>query len=308
MNVHEPTQSTGQLPVMGLLVLDKPSGITSRRVVDQVTRCLPGVKVGHAGTLDPLASGVLVVCLGPATRLVENIQELTKSYRVVIRLGATSDTLDADGKIEVLACPGVPGAAEIDALLPALSGRVAQTPPDYSAKKVKGRRAYAMARAGELVELALRIVCIDRISVLDYTWPRLALEVDCGAGTYIRALARDIGLALGCGGLVEVLERTRIGPFTLDLAVSPSRLAGEPVARHLRPALEAVSDWPRVVLDLDQMAAVRQGRRLPVHPLEADPGTLHAGNVALVDAEGRLIALAEIEAQREWLYPRKVLA
>ncbi len=304
----QPNRHSGAVPPLGLLVVDKPSGITSRRVVDQVAALLPGIKVGHAGTLDPLASGVLVVCVGAATRLVENIQTLPKSYRAVVRLGATSDTLDADGRIEVEACPHIPTPAEVEGVLPSLSGEVAQRPPDYSAKKVKGRRAYDLARSGAVVDLAPRLVRIDRISVVDYTWPRLVLEVECGSGTYIRSLARDMGLALKCGGLIDALERTRIGPFTSEEAVSPATLSSESLWRHLRPAVEAVADWPCATLDSDQIALVCQGKKLDVRRLRAFGSPLCTGNVALVDSEGRLIALAEIDPERECLQPRKVLA
>jgi tRNA pseudouridine55 synthase len=303
----QPNLHPGVLPTCGLLVLDKPSGITSRRVVDQVAALRPGMKAGHAGTLDPLASGVLVVCLGAATRLVENIQELPKSYRAEVRLGATSDTLDADGRIDVEEWPRIPTRGEVEGVLPSLSGEVAQKPPDYSAKKVKGRRAYDLARSGMAVDLAPRVVRIDRISVIDYTWPRLVLDVECGSGTYIRSLARDIGLALKCGGLIDALRRTRIGPFTSEQAVSAPNLSAETLRQHLRPAVEAVADWPRATLDADQIELVRHGRKLDVRRLRAGSAPLSAGNVALVDSEGQLIALAEIDPEQECLHSRKVL-
>jgi tRNA pseudouridine55 synthase len=286
---------------MGLLVLDKPSAITSRRVVDQVSRLVPGVKVGHSGTLDPLASGVLVVCLGAATRLVERIHMLPKSYSTVIRLGARSDTLDADGRIELEPNPVVPSRAEIDSVLAGMVGEIAQLPPEYSAKKVKGQRAYDLARAGRTVELAPQRVRIDQISVLDYCWPRLSLAIDCGSGTYIRSIARDVGESLGSCGLVEVLKRTRVGPFTIEQAVSPSTLAAEGVERHVRPALLAVLDLPRIVVTAREIEAVRQGRRLDRPDVPAD-----GGEIVLVDAEGSLIALAEAAPGGGWVQPRKV--
>src|SRR5437763_8405087 len=176
----------------GVLVVDKPRGLTSRAVVDRVARLVPLAKVGHAGTLDPLASGVLVVCIGPATRLVEMVQRLPKSYRTVVLLGARSDTLDAEGRIEPAANPGIPSRLDIERAVSPLVGEVDQMPPDYSALKVGGRRAYDLARAGRPVELAPRRVRIDRIVVLHYDWPRLELAIDCGSGTYIRSIARDV--------------------------------------------------------------------------------------------------------------------
>jgi tRNA pseudouridine55 synthase len=292
-------------PAMGLLVLDKPSGITSRRVVDQVSRLVPGVKAGHAGTLDPLATGVLVVCLDQATRLVERIHMLPKSYRGVVRLGARSDTLDADGQVELEPCPIIPSPADIERVLARMVGEVLQRPPEYSALKVKGRRAHDLARAGEPVELAPRTVRIDQIAVLDYAWPRLTLAIDCGGGTYIRSIARDIGESLGSCGLVEVLERTRIGPFTIETAVSPSVVVAEGIERHLRSALLAVHDLPRLVVSAREIEAVAQGRRLERPDVQGISPI--AGEIALVDDRGRLIALGEVENPGSWVQPKKVL-
>jgi len=293
------------LGVEGILVVDKPRGWTSRAVVDRVAALVGRSKAGHAGTLDPLASGVLVICVGPATRLVEEIQRLPKSYRTVVLLGARSDTLDADGRIEHQADPRVPSPAEVAAAVATLVGEVDQLPPDYSALRVGGRRAYDLARAGRAVELAPRRVRIDRIEVLRYEWPRLELEIDCGAGTYIRSIARDVGEALGCGGLVEVLVRTRIGPFALDGAVDLAGLTEGSLPGLLRPSVEAVAGRPRLALDPDQVAAVAAGRRILAGPLaltELPPGPL-----ALVDSDGRLVALAELDAGGGWVQPRKVL-
>lgn len=289
----------------GILVVDKPRGLTSRAVVDRVVRLAGRVKIGHAGTLDPLASGVLVVCVGPATRLVEEIQALPKSYRTVVRLGERSDTLDADGRIEPVADPRVPSADEVAAAVGPLVGDVEQVPPEYSALKVRGRRAYDLVRAGKAVDLAPRRVRIDRIGVIRYEWPHLELEVDCGSGTYIRSIARDVGEALGCGGLVDVLVRTRIGPFTLDDAVDLDGLSDATLPGSLRPTIEAVAGLPRLVLDAAQTAAIAAGRRLSAGP-EALPGAA-PDPIALVDGDGRLVALAEHDPGTGQIHPRKVL-
>ncbi len=292
--------------VGGILNVNKPQGVTSRAVVDRVARLIGQAKAGHAGTLDPLATGVLVVCVGPATRLVDWIQRLPKTYRTVILLGARSDTLDADGRIEYLAAPTVPPPEAIQAAILPLLGETEQMPPDYSALKVKGRRAYDLARAGQSVELAPRCVRIDRIAVVDYQWPRLELEVDCGAGTYIRSIARDVGEALGCGGLVETLIRTRIGSFTLEHAVNLDELSAESLADRLQPPLDALADLPRLRLDPDQVAAVTNGRRL--NPRDFPDPDIPAGEVALLDPEGRLLALAESNPSEGWIQPRKVFS
>src|SRR4051812_13248460 len=158
-------------PPCGVLNLNKPTGLTSRDVVNRVSRPLRRTKVGHAGTLDPLATGVLVICVGAATRLIEYVQRMPKTYRTTIRLGATSDTLDSDGRIVPFESPLVPGEAEIRVALAGQVGTIAQIPPQYSALKVEGKRAYDLARAGQAVELAPRLVSIRGIDVLGYEWP-----------------------------------------------------------------------------------------------------------------------------------------
>ena len=306
METKDDAENVKDSAATGILVLNKPTGITSRKLVDQVARLLPRSKVGHAGTLDPLATGILIVCVGAATRLVENVQDLPKTYRTLIRLGARSDTLDADGRIEVEASPTIPSSGEIQQAILPLSGTVMQRPPAFSAIKIQGKRAYDLARAGQTLELAPRLVRIDRIAVIDYTWPHLELEIDCGGGTYIRSIARDVGEALGCGGYVETLVRTRTGPFTLEQAIDPAALSAESIHGQLRPALDAVPTLPRLELDAGQIEAITQGKRLSTRDL---PGELtsSAGQVALLNSEGTLIALGELDPEQGWLQPRKVL-
>ncbi len=290
-----------KIGVSGLVVVDKPRGITSRTAVDRVIRAAGRAKAGHAGTLDPLASGVLVVCLGSATRLVEEVQAQPKSYRTVVRLGARSDTLDADGQIEEAIDPCPPTREAIEAVIRPMVGEVAQVPPDFSALKIGGRRAYELARAGQAIELAARRVQIDRIEVIRYEWPHLELEVDCGSGTYIRSIARDIGEAVGTGGLVEVLVRTRIGPFRLDAAVKLEDLTPETLAAAIRPTVEATAGMPRRSLDPDEIATIAAGRSIA-----AGPGCL-AGPLALINADGELVAIAEVAPDLQSIRPRKVL-
>jgi tRNA pseudouridine55 synthase len=290
---------------VGLLVLNKPSGPTSRELVDRVAEMFPRTKVGHAGTLDPLASGILIICVGSATRLTDELHELSKSYRTVIRLGARSDTHDALGSIAAVEDPPVPGMRELEEALKPMRGSVMQQPPEHSALKVKGKRAYDLARAGRPVALVPRMVQIDRIDVLAYTWPYLELEIDCSKGTYIRAVARDVGDALGCGGYVQTLERTRIGPFSLEQSISLEGLGTDSVAGLIRPSLEAVGHLRRVILEEALLGEVVQGRAI------AAPESLgceeSAGLVALVDRDSRLVALAEHEIHGNRLQPRKVL-
>jgi tRNA pseudouridine55 synthase len=307
MNGHEDAQESGAgcSGRGGVLIANKPSGVSSRAVVDRVGRLVPELKVGHAGTLDPLATGVLILCVGPATRLVQWIHGLPKTYRTVFLLGARSDTLDAAGRIEPEADPRVPSVIDVEVALAGMVGEVIQRPPAYSALKIRGRRAYDLARMGRPVDPAPRTVRINRIDLLRYEWPHLELEIDCGAGTYIRSIARDIGEALRCGGLMETLVRTRIGPFSIDQAADPAELSSNSLWRHLRPALDAVADLPRITLDRDEIPLVASGRRI----LPRDPGcmNLRAGQVALVDSGGWLVAIAESLATEGWVQPRKVL-
>lgn len=205
----------------GLLVIDKPAGMTSRDAVNRIQRLLTrGTKIGHTGTLDPLATGVLVLCIGRATKLADHIQAMGKTYNTRIRLGAVSDTDDADGKTVVAPDALPPTLEAIHELLSGFLGNIEQLPPSYSALKVGGRRAYDLARRGQEVKLEPRIVRIDRIDLLQYDWPYIDLEIDCGKGTYIRSIARDLGLRLGTGGLVQMLRRTRVGPFTANGAIT----------------------------------------------------------------------------------------
>ena len=279
----------------GVLNLDKPGGMTSRDVVDLVSRPLRKVKVGHAGTLDPLASGVLVVCVGQATRLIEQVQRMPKAYRAVIRLGATSDTLDADGRIEPNLDPDLklPAESEVRAALDGQVGLIQQMPPQFSALKVEGRRAYDLARLGESVPLVARPVRVDRIELIHYTWPRLEITVDCGSGTYIRSIARDLGEALGCGGLIEVLTRTRIGPFLLSEATNPVGLPIEAILAHLRPPVEALGDMPRLQLTPEQITLASGGKLLDPARV-AGASLLSPGEVGLLAPDGTLVAIAEI--------------
>jgi tRNA pseudouridine55 synthase len=289
----------------GLLNLDKPTGVTSRAVVDWVARPLRGVKVGHAGTLDPLASGVLVVCVGVATRLIEFVQRMPKTYRTVVRLGARSDTLDVNGRVTVAECPSVPTEGEVRAALAGQVGTIVQRPPAFSALKVEGCRAYDLARAGREVDLAPRPVTIDRIDLLGYAWPRLELEIACGSGTYIRSIARDVGEALGCGGLVEVLVRTRIGPFAQAEALDPRVLSAETIPGLLHPAVEAVADLLRLGLSAEQVEAVARGQALDWRQLGAE--AIPEGEVALLGPDGVLVAVAESVAPARRVFPRRVL-
>jgi tRNA pseudouridine55 synthase len=290
--------------IHGLLVIDKPAGITSRAVVDRVQRWLPrGTKIGHTGTLDPLATGVLVLCIGAATRLTEYLQRMTKTYRAGILLGSRSDTDDTDGTITAVENANPPDRAGVAACLSGFIGVIEQSPPAFSAAKVAGRRAYDLARRGKDADLHPRRVHIDRIDVLAYDYPRLELEVRCGKGTYIRSLARDVGDHLGCGGLIQTLRRTRVGPFTEENALTLDAGA-ETTRSNLLPLAAAVPCLVAVTLDETRLAKLRQGRAVPAQVTvcpEDDP-------MAVFDERGELVALARFDRERGLLRPEKVIA
>ena len=204
-----------------IVALDKPVGMTSHDVVALVRRSTGIGKVGHAGTLDPLASGVLVVAIGrKATKKLTQLIGCDKEYVASIRLDGVSDTDDAEGRIRKIAPDKIPMRKQVETALGAFVGMIEQVPPVYSAVKIKGRPAYSYARKGQAVWLKARKVKIKRIELLLYDWPRMVIKVKCGPGVYIRALARDLGKRLGCGGYLVELVRTRVGEYTLERALS----------------------------------------------------------------------------------------
>src|SRR5438132_5250156 len=205
--------------VHGWLVLDKPVGMTSTHAVSVVKRAFQARRAGHAGTLDPLASGCLPIALGEATKTVPFVMDGRKTYRFTVRWGEERDTDDAEGRV-VEVSPARPNAADIRALLPRFTGTIAQVPPRFSAVKIDGERAYDLAREGEVVELEARPVEIHRLELVETPdQDHAVLAAECGKGTYVRALARDMGRLLGCFGHVAALRRTAVGPFTEDVAV-----------------------------------------------------------------------------------------
>jgi tRNA pseudouridine55 synthase len=250
----------------GLLVLDKPQGITSRDAVDRAQRWFPRrTKLGHTGTLDPLATGVLVLCVGGATRLVEYVQRMSKTYDSTFRLGATSDSDDADGTVTPRPGASDPGVDAVRAALARLVGTLDQVPPAYSAAHVAGQRAYDLARRGAEVNLEPRRVTVYGIEVRRYAYPELDVSVECGKGTYIRSLARDLGAALGIGAYVQTLRRTRVGPFTPDMAV-PLEVG----TVRLLPTALALAELPRLDVDAATASRLRQGQAVRVENADAD--------------------------------------
>lgn len=204
----------------GLLVINKPSGWTSFDVVAKIRGKLKVRKIGHTGTLDPMATGVLVLCLGKATKLAQKMIGLDKEYIAEITLGATSKTDDAEGEIVVNKEAGVKSETEIVRALKQFEGVIKQVPPKFSAKKIDGQRAYKLARKGKEVKLEPSEITIHKIEILDYKWPVVKIRVSCGKGTYMRSLARDLGEELNVGGYLSKLERTKVGQYLINQAIS----------------------------------------------------------------------------------------
>lgn len=245
----------------GFYTFDKPLGFTSFDVVARVRRGLDVKGVGHLGTLDPLATGVLVCAVGEATKLIEYFMKADKVYESTAELGKISDTYDAEGRITVVTeSPSVQEEA-IRALLPVFTGDIQQVPPAFSALKIKGQRAYDLARKGEVVVLPPRPVQIHALTLLDFTSPFFRLSVHCGSGTYIRSLVHDLGQRLGCGAILTQLCRTRLGGFDLFGALSLSQTPEEWILGRL--SLEAaVAGWPRFILNEAQHRALQLGQRV----------------------------------------------
>ncbi len=287
------------MTLSGLLIIDKPVGPTSHDVVGRVRRVAGLRRVGHAGTLDPLASGVLLVCLGRATRLVEYLVGLDKVYETTVRLGQSTDTYDAEGEVTAER-PVTTTEADILAALPAFRGAIRQRVPAYSAVKRDGRPLYKSARRGEHIELPERDVVIHALDLSVYDPPLLTLRVACSSGTYIRSLVHDLGQALGCGGHVVALRRTAVGRFTVDEALALDDLAPDVAAARLLPLETIIAHLPRMEFDEAATIELGFGRRVPARESSPD------GDAAAFGPDGRFLGIVAVE-EEEWR-PRKMMS
>jgi tRNA pseudouridine55 synthase len=295
--------------VHGWVVLDKPVGMTSTHAVAVIKRLFNAKRAGHAGTLDPLASGCLPIALGEATKTVAFVMDGRKIYRFTVRWGEERDTDDAEGRV-VESCAERPGAEAIRALLPRFTGTIAQVPPRYSALKIDGERAYDLARDGAAVDLAARPVAIHRLELAAMPDPDHAVfEAECGKGAYVRALARDMGRALGCRGHVSALRRTSVGPFPEKSMISLEQIeamchraaiGGGNLADALLPVETALDDIPALAVSRADAARLQRGQAVLLRGRDAPifRGTIH------VTASGQLIALAEVD--RGEIVPKRV--
>lgn len=267
----------------GVIPIDKPVGVSSRKVVDAVARALEMKTVGHAGTLDPLASGVVIVCVGHATRLVDFLHELPKAYSAMFLLGRSSPSDDLETQVLVEVDPVQPDGAAIEAAAAGFCGEILQRPCDYSAVHVEGKRAYRLARKGRAVVLAPKRVRIDQLAITAYDWPRLGLDVVCSSGTFIRAIGRDLAAALGTSAVMESLVRTAIGPFNQRAALPLDAVSPETVRGALLPPLAAVRHLPMTTLADDVLERAIRGGIIDIGASDLF--------LAAVDAAGDLVGM-----------------
>lgn len=292
--------------VDGIVLLDKPAGLSSNTALQRVRRLFQAEKAGHAGSLDPLATGMLPVCFGQATKLCQFLLDSRKEYRVSARFGESRDTGDAEGQVSGQSDPSGLTEAQLRAAALRFIGEIGQVPPMYSALKHEGRRLYELARAGETVEREARTVTIERLDILRWQSPILEFEVRCSKGTYVRTLVEDLARAVGQAAHVVVLRRTVVSPFdaggmvTLDQLETDAAGGYTALDRHLRPMLEALAGWTQVELPELQVRQAAQGQTVETRrPLVAGP-------VALV-ARGRLLGIGEAQADGR-ICPRRWLA
>lgn len=275
--------------VDGWVVLDKPVGLTSTQAVSRLKRVYNAQKAGHAGTLDPLASGILPIAFGEATKTVPFVQDGEKAYRFTVRWGAESNTDDSDGEI-VKTSDTRPTQAEVEHLLPQFIGDILQTPPQFSAIKIGGERAYDLAREGAVVELKSRAVTIHSLTIEAFSPEETTFFMECGKGAYVRAIARDLGRLIGCYGHVTALRRTRVGPFMEEDSYTLDEIEAQGMAADALLSVEAgLSELPCVVVDRDTAARLRRGGSVILRGRDAP----HAG-VVYAACGGVPVAFGEI--------------
>ncbi|NLE83782.1 MAG: tRNA pseudouridine(55) synthase TruB [Chloroflexi bacterium] len=292
--------------ISGVLIVDKPVGMTSHDVVQFVRRGTKINRAGHTGTLDPRASGVLVVLVGPAVRLSEFVSASDKRYQAVIKFGQTTTTYDSEGDITSRRPVDI-SHEELEEALSEFVGEVEQTPPAYSALKVKGKKAYELARDGKDVQLEPRLITIHSLELLDWDPPEAVVDIQCSSGTYVRSLASDLGERLGAGATLVGLRRTKNGRFGLREAVSLRRLdeafENGDWYRYLVPAAEALGDWYTVILKVDEIDDVTHG-----HRILGEAGLEHGLLARAVSEDGELVALVEYDAETNEWQPKKVFS
>lgn len=289
----------------GIFNIHKPTGMTSHDVVARVRKLLKQRRVGHAGTLDPAASGVLPICVGQGTRVAEYLSESGKEYQATLVFGIETDTYDVEGEVTRTASTESLDLATLEQALAQFRGPLMQVPPRYSAIKIQGQAAYKRTRAGEELELAARPIEISHLEIVTWDAPTLVLNVSCSKGTYIRSLAYDLGRAVGCGAHLGGLIRTRSGPFSLADSTTLEELASASAqgqaASHLQPADKALARYPAFHLSAEEAARVKHGNAFAWPDTETEKSLARIYNAA-----GDFIAIATWEPQIEKWQPKKV--
>jgi len=275
--------------MFGFLGINKPPAMTSRSVVNVVQRLVKPHKVGHAGTLDPLATGVLLVAVGKATRLMQHVHTLPKTYRGTFQLGMRSDTEDIEGEIQTVEKARQPSRDERQAVVEEGQGTQSQQPPAFSALKIKGQRAYSIARQGKAVKLDPREITIHRIELQEYNFPFFTVDVQCSTGTYIRSLGRDIGDRLECGAIMTELERTAIGSLTVEQCSELDFVDRQSVQQASRNPLELLDNVETMAVTTAQIGELGFGREIELDAQQY--GRLESHEVFAVNAQGRLVAI-----------------
>lgn len=291
----------------GILLVDKPSGMTSHDVVDRIRKAAEMRKVGHTGTLDPAATGLLIICLGSATRLSQQLTGMDKEYAGTMTLGITTDSFDGDGTIQDEAEVPELTRDELCGYAAPYTGRIEQTPPMVSAVKVGGQRLYKLARKGEVVERPSREVTVSRFEIQDWRSPVATFVVQCTTGTYVRALCHDIGQDIGCGAILSSLRRTAIGPHRADDAIALDDLCTPEDVESNLLSMGSVLDIPSVTVTPQGVRMVLSGNQINLNQLTEDaPDT--SGLVQIKSLSGELLALADLEHRPTgmWIQPRKV--
>src|SRR5438876_8578165 len=290
----------------GIFNINKPTGMTSHDVVAKIRRFLKQKRVGHAGTLDPAASGVLPICVGQATRVAEYLSESGKAYQAEVIVGAATDTYDSEGTITAKARTTDLTLARIEETLSHFLGLQMQVPPVYSAIKLQGQPAYKRARAGEDITLEPRPIVIYSLKVIDWIPPRLTLAIECSKGTYIRSLAHDLGTQVGCYAYLEALIRTRSGSFTLSESITLEQFADAVETNSIHdyafPLDKALEQYPAIKLDVEIAERVKHGNTFN------NPIANNSGLARVYDDNGAFLAIAEWEEEQQAWQPKKVFA
>ncbi len=290
----------------GIFNINKPTAMTSHDVVAIIRKHLKQKRVGHAGTLDPLASGVLPICVGQATRVAEYLSESGKAYQADINFGTATDTYDAEGTITATASTADLTLNMIQEMLEQFRGPQMQYPPLYSAIKIQGQPAYKRARAGEVIVLEPRPIVIHSLEILEWIPPRLTLAIECSKGTYIRSLAHDLGMQLGCCAYLEALVRTRSGPFTLSDSITLEQFADavetNSIQHYSFPLDKALEQYPAMKLDVETAERIKHGNTFN------NPVANNSGLARVYDTNGAFIAIAEWNEEQQAWQPKKVFA